>query len=98
MGNFDDAVAATTTSLNSANSAEENSKYMQSITAKTTALKAAFQELVLGSGGLEDFGKAIIPVGTGALNLIKNIGGLPTILLAVETSLINIKRRCYINI
>ena len=77
MGNFDDAVAATTTSLNSANSAEEeNAKYMQSITAKTTALKAAFQELVLGSGGLEDFAKAIIPVGTGALNLIKNMNKL----------------------
>lgn len=92
MSSFSDAIAANETAMVSQGSAaKENAKYMQSIDAKITALKAAFQELVLGSGGLEDFAKAIIPVGTGALNLIKNIGGLPTILLAVGAALINIK-------
>lgn len=45
MSNFDHAVEATETALNSAGSAiKENSRYMESLEAKTTALKATFED------------------------------------------------------
>ena len=92
LNRFDDAISATTTALNSQNSAEEeNSKYMTSIEAKITSLKAAWQELVLGKGGLEDFAKAIIPIGTNVLNLTKDLGGLPTILMAIGSAIALVK-------
>jgi hypothetical protein len=92
MQNFNTAITATATSVNSAGSAEkENAKYMTSIEAKITNLKAAWKELVLGKGGLEDFAKAIIPIGTNVLNLTKDLGGLPTILMAIGSAIALVK-------
>lgn len=46
MNNFDHAVEATNTALNSSGSAvQENSRYMESLNAKTQAVKATFQDL-----------------------------------------------------
>lgn len=68
MSNFDTAIDATNTSINSQGSAmNENSKYMESMGAKLNALKAQFQELVLGEGGLNSFLKGLIDLGTGIL-------------------------------
>ena len=43
---------------------KENEKYMESLTAKLTALKQQFQELALGDGGLSHLLKLLIDVGT----------------------------------
>ncbi|MEE3413598.1 MAG: hypothetical protein VZQ58_06940, partial [Bacteroidales bacterium] len=43
---------------------KENEKYMESLTAKLTALKQQFQELALGDGGLSYLLKLLIDVGT----------------------------------
>src|SRR5574344_732890 len=68
LNQFDDAISATQTALDSQGSAmNENSKYMESIGAKLNALKAQFQELVLGDGGLNSFLKGLIDLGTGIL-------------------------------
>lgn len=46
MNNFDHAVEATSTALNSSGSAmQENSRYMESLEARTNQLKATFQDL-----------------------------------------------------
>src|SRR5574344_1915672 len=68
LNQFDDAISATQTALDSQGSAmNENSKYMESIGAKLNALKAQFQELVLGDGGLNTFLKGLIDLGTDIL-------------------------------
>lgn len=68
MTRFDDAISATTTSMNSFGSAEEeNAKYMESMSAKISLLKQQFQELVLGDGGLQSFGKGLLDVGISIL-------------------------------
>ena len=68
LNQFDDAISATQTALDSQGSAmNENSKYMESMGAKLNALKAQFQELVLGDGGLNKFLKGLIDLGTGIL-------------------------------
>lgn len=68
LENFDSAVTATETALNSQGSAmRENEAYMSSLQAKITALKAQFQELVLGNGGLSDFTKLLLDAGTNIL-------------------------------
>ena len=46
---------------------EQNEVYMNSLEAKTTALKAEFEKLVLGDGGLQDFAKKIVDLGTAIL-------------------------------
>ena len=38
---------------------EQNAVYMESIEAKTTALKAEFENLVLSKGGLQDLRRAL---------------------------------------
>ena len=76
MNNFDHAVEATETALNSAGSAaRENEKYMEGLEAKTNQLKATFQQLassVVDSGlvkGMLDLANAFLkllntPIGT----------------------------------
>lgn len=70
---------------------EQNAVYMQSIEAKTTALKAEFENLVLSKGGLQDLAKGFITLGTGALKLINNIGGLKTVLVTLAGVILTIK-------
>lgn len=65
---FADAQKAVTLATDSENSAlNENSKYMESISAKTNLAKAQLQELVLGDGGLTDFVKGLLTVTTALL-------------------------------
>ena len=84
MTRFDDAISATTTSMNSFGSAEaENAKYMESLSAKTALLKQQFQELVLGDGGLEKVGKIFLDLSINTLKLVNDLGGLKTIATAL---------------
>ena len=68
MQNFSTAISATETAENSAGSAtKENSKYMESLSAKLNALKGQLQELVIGDGSLSAFMKGIVDTGTAIL-------------------------------
>ena len=68
MQNFSTAVSATETAENSAGSAmKENSKYMESLSAKLNALKGQLQELVIGDGSLSAFMKGVVDAGTAIL-------------------------------
>lgn len=68
MSNFSTAVSATETAENSAGSAmKENSKYMESLSAKLNALKGQLQELVIGDGSLSTFMKGVVDAGTAIL-------------------------------
>src|SRR5574344_1171551 len=71
MQNFDTAISATETALDSSGSAwEENSKRAESLTAKLSALKAEFINLVNGDGGLNSFLKGLTDLGTGILKFL----------------------------
>ena len=84
MTRFDDAISATTTSMNSFGSAEaENAKYVESLSAKTALLKQQFQELVLGDDGLEKVGKIFLDLSINTLKLVNDLGGLKTIATAL---------------
>lgn len=79
MNNFDHAIEATETALNSAGSAaRENSRYMGGLEAKTQAVKASFQELansVIDSGLV----KGILDLANGFLKLLNTpIGNFVT--------------------
>lgn len=68
MSNFSTAISATETAENSAGSAmKENSKYMESLSAKLNALKGQLQELVIGDGSLSAFMKGVVDAGTAIL-------------------------------
>ena len=68
MQNFSTAISATETAENSAGSAmKENSKYMESLSAKLNALKGQLQELVIGDGSLSAFMKGVVDAGTAIL-------------------------------
>ena len=85
MNQFDTAVEATDTALNSSGSASrENERYMESLEAKVNQLKAQFQEFVLGDGGLSDFIKKLVDTGTAILKFANtDLGGLITKVLLV---------------
>jgi chromosome segregation ATPase len=68
MSHFSTAISATETAENSAGSAtKENSKYMESLSAKLNALKGQLQELVIGDGSLSAFMKGVVDAGTAIL-------------------------------
>ena len=96
MSQMDVAIESYDQALNSSGETmKQNAVYMESIEAKTTAMKAEFEKLVLGNGGLQDFAKTLIEVGTDTLKFINMLGGLPSILtiimgLLVSINLINI--------
>ena len=92
MTNFQTAADATAKAYDSLGSAEEeNAKQSDTIKVKLQQLKAQFQELVLGDGGLNNFLKGLISLGTGILSVINNLGGLSTILGTVVGLLITFK-------
>lgn len=100
LGNFDDAVKATSTSINSAGSAtKENAKYMESLSAKINNLKAQAQKLVLGDGGFNSLLKTLVDLGTAILKFANTDIGqaviqftiLYTILAKLSESKIGIK-------
>jgi TP901 family phage tail tape measure protein len=65
LSGFNTAISATETALNSAGSAQEEfEKAQDSIAKKIEALQGAFQELMYGDGGLSDFIKQILDLGT----------------------------------
>lgn len=84
MNNFDHAIEATETALNSAGSAaRENSRYMEGLEAKTQAVKATFQELanaVIDSGLV----KGILDLANGFLQLLNS----PVGVFVTQTSLL----------
>lgn len=86
MRNFSDAQEALATAYNSTNSAmEENSRFLESITAKTNILRAEYEKFVLGEGGLESLVKKLLDIGIAFMKLINDIGGLSTVLSAFGT-------------
>ena len=86
LRNFESAQNSLTTALNSAGSAmEENSRFMESISAKTNILQSQFQQFVLGDGGVESFMKALLDGATVVMKFINSIGGLSTVLKVLGT-------------
>ena len=72
MQNFEHATDATTTALNSSGSAiNENAAYMESLEAKTTAVKATFQDLANNVIDDELVG-AVLDLANGALSMLNN--------------------------
>ena len=91
LGNFDDAVKATSTSINSAGSAtKENAKYMESLSAKINNLKAQAQKLVLGDGGLNSLLKTLIDLGTGILKFANSDLGQAIIKMTTLITAVNL--------
>ena len=70
MSQMDVAIESYDQALNaSGETMKQNAVYMDSIEAKTTALKAEFERLVLGDGGLQNVSKLLLDVSTGFLKL-----------------------------
>lgn len=87
MTRFDDAISATTTSMNSfGNAEEENDRYMESMSAKISLLKQQFQELILGDGGLQSFAKGLLDVGIAILKFANSDIGQVIIKTALLTT------------
>jgi TP901 family phage tail tape measure protein len=86
MSNFDTAIKATETALNSAGSAaQENAKYMESIKAQVTELQAQLERLILGDGGFEKFVTSTLKLANGIISLINALGGLQSIFVVIGT-------------
>ena len=70
MSQMDVAVESYDQALNSSGETmKQNAVYMDSIEAKTTAMKAEFEKLILGDGGLQNLHKVLLDVGTSLLQL-----------------------------
>ena len=73
LGNFDDAIKACDTSMNSLGSAEEeNAKKLESLDSKFNMMVGAFQELILGDTSLNTLLKLLVDLGTQILKLANN--------------------------
>jgi len=90
MGNWNTGLEATEEALHSQGSAvSENSKYMQSLEARTNIMKASWQELALtmGKAVITDSLVGLIKVGTGLANaftwIVDKVGLLPVVLGSV---------------
>lgn len=83
MENFQSAIDATSTALDSNGSAlRENEAYLESIAGKVSILQSEFQKLSYTT--IEsDFIKGIVDLGTGVLRLINNMGGLVPVLSTI---------------
>lgn len=97
LKNFETALNATDTALNSVGSAmEENEKYMDSIQGKIAALNSEFQKFWT-EGISSNSVKRIVEFGTGILKLVNDLGGLPTILTAVVGIIVTLKGYSLVN-
>lgn len=86
LNNFNTAINATETAYNSAGSAaRENAKVLDSLNGSLKLLKAEWESLV-NSEGFQKLLKGLIDFGTTVLKLIKNIGGLNTVLAILLTN------------
>ena len=91
MSQMDVAVETYDQALNSSGETmKQNAVYMESLEAKTTALKAEFEKLVISKGGLQDFAKSLVEIGTAIVKFINTAGGLPTLLITITSLLIGI--------
>lgn len=66
-------------------SQDEQAKYMNTYTAKVTALKAQWEELANDENGILGLKKALVDIGSALLKVVKWTGGLRTIFLALGT-------------
>lgn len=81
LENFEGVQKAYDLAMESAGSAtQENARYMESLEAKTANLKAAFEDLVLGDGGIHDFIAFTLDAGTAILEGLQN----PVVQLTIE--------------
>lgn len=97
LKNFETALNATDTALNSVGSAmEENEKYMNSIQGKVAALNSEFQKFWT-EGISSNSVKRIVEFGTGILKLVNDLGGLPTILTAIVGIIATLKGYSLVN-
>lgn len=55
---------------------KENERYMESMSAKLNQLKATFQDIILGNGGLESFGRTLLDVANAIATFLKNTKGI----------------------
>lgn len=83
MTNFESAVGATETALNSEGSAAaENAKRMESLEGRVIALQSAWQKLATTTIN-SDFIKSLLSAVTGFINLVDAVGGLVPVLTTV---------------
>lgn len=82
LNNFSTAINATETAYNSAGSAaEENAKVLESLNGHIQAFKAEWESLV-NSKTTQDTLKFFIDLGTNIIKIIKDLGGLKTVLIS----------------
>lgn len=88
MSNFDSAVKATNASISSyGTTMKQNEVYMDSLEAKLQALKTEFETLVLGNGGLQNFVKTIVELGTKILQFANSdVGQLIIKIIALNVA------------
>lgn len=92
MQNFSTAIDANNTALNSSGSAaQENAAYMESLQAKITNLKATYENIILGDGGISDFAKKMLDGANSILKFIDYGNNLQAVLAAIVGVLITIK-------
>lgn len=92
MQNFSTAIDANNTALNSSGSAtQENAAYMESLQAKITNLKATYENIILGDGGIADFAKKMLDGANSILKFIDYGNNLQAVLGAIVGVLITIK-------
>ena len=73
MSNWEQARNAYTKSVQSAGSAEkENERAVDSLNGRLNNLKATFGEIVLGSGGINNFAKTLLDVGNTIMKALNN--------------------------
>ena len=72
---------------------KQNAVYMNSLEAKTTALKAAFDNLVLGDGGLQSLAKILVDVLTKILEFANTMGGKAVIaIMALQAAIVVVNK------
>ncbi len=82
LNNFSTAINATETAYNSAGSAaKENAKVLESLNGHIQAFKAEWESLV-NSKTTQDTLKFFIDLGTNIIKIIKDLGGLKTVLIS----------------
>lgn len=84
LSNFNTAIEANATALNSSGSAmKENARQAESIKSKINAVRTEFESLVLGSGGLEKFIKSLLDGTAGLLKFVNATGLLKVALVDI---------------
>lgn len=91
LNNFSTAINATETAYNSAGSAaEENAKVLESLNGHIQAFKAEWESLI-NSKATQDTLKFLIDIGTNIVKLIKDLGGLKTIIIGIGVAIAALK-------